>query len=399
MDRQNCFLLSFLLFTVDLLYLGCKAQKLDLVEFDEKNNKFMFSFYKNLDEDSHREELFSSVSIYSCLLTLQPGASDEGRISLAKVLGLSIEEDTKEYMEHLVVSRNRILSDGSDVCRTVDRVWLDQKLNYQKEYYEVIRRSFGGMEAIGKAGFSLNPSHATDVINKWVGENTNQLIKELIPQGALDTNTQFVSTNAIYFKAKWKYPFHDRRTKDRRFTLINGTPMNVPTMIRRLFAPYFENAEYEAADLPYQGHFSMLIIVPKKKSIHAILKTMNAEALDELVGSMKKDQLDVFLPKFKSESSYVLPKTLKKMGAGDLFSKPSFSNVAEGDSPILLTEVIHKAVVSVTEEGTEAGAGTAAITGRSMSTQFRVNKPFAFFIRDTNTGTVLFFGKVNRPKF
>ena len=59
MGRQNCFLLSFLLFTVDLLYLGCKAQKLDLVEFDEKNNKFMFSFYKNLDEDSHREELFS----------------------------------------------------------------------------------------------------------------------------------------------------------------------------------------------------------------------------------------------------------------------------------------------------------------------------------------------------
>ena len=76
----------------------------------------------------------------------------------------------------------------------------------------------------------------------------------------------------------------------------------------------------------------------------------------------------------------------------------------DGTRRLAITHVIHKAWGEVDEEGTEAAAATVvtigilAIVGEPFPTPvFRADHPFLFFIRDTQTGSVLFLGRLADP--
>jgi serpin B len=90
------------------------------------------------------------------------------------------------------------------------------------------------------------------------------------------------------------------------------------------------------------------------------------------------------------------------MGMTDAFSneKADFSGV-DGTRDLLITDVFHKAFVAVDEEGTEAAAATAVIVGLEsmpvMDAELTVDRPFIYLIRDTETGAVLFLGRVVDP--
>jgi len=70
-----------------------------------------------------------------------------------------------------------------------------------------------------------------------------------------------------------------------------------------------------------------------------------------------------------------------------------------------VSEVIHKAVIEVNEEGTKAAAATAVVINKVKSepprplppVAFRADHPFLFLIRDDTTGMILFMGRVVRP--
>lgn len=79
-----------------------------------------------------------------------------------------------------------------------------------------------------------------------------------------------------------------------------------------------------------------------------------------------------------------------------------FSGIAKGNEPLWIDNIIHKAFVSVDEEGTEAAAATAVLmTGagpdQPKPVNFIIDRPFIFLIRDTETGTILFMGRVLNP--
>jgi serpin B len=73
----------------------------------------------------------------------------------------------------------------------------------------------------------------------------------------------------------------------------------------------------------------------------------------------------------------------------------------DGARNLLLSDVIHKAYVSVDEAGTEAAAASAVIVGvtamPSNTVTLSVDRPFVFLIRDISTGTILFVGRVINP--
>lgn len=90
------------------------------------------------------------------------------------------------------------------------------------------------------------------------------------------------------------------------------------------------------------------------------------------------------------------------MGMTDPFSaKADFSGMT-GLKDLYIDEVIHKAFIAVNEQGTEAAAATAVVM-RKLSMpmppeDFIADHPFVFFIRDMQTGTILFFGRLTNPK-
>jgi len=81
------------------------------------------------------------------------------------------------------------------------------------------------------------------------------------------------------------------------------------------------------------------------------------------------------------------------------------SEATDPENKLYITKVLHKAFVEVNEKGTEAAAATAVIMAVPTSAPadvpftptFKADRPFVFLIRDRQTGTVLFLGRVLNP--
>jgi serpin B len=79
-----------------------------------------------------------------------------------------------------------------------------------------------------------------------------------------------------------------------------------------------------------------------------------------------------------------------------------FSGI-DGTHELFIGAVVHQAFVDVDEHGTEAAAATAVMmrAGSAPPSEkpivFRADHPFLFFIRDTQSGVVLFAGRLADP--
>ena len=146
----------------------------------------------------------------------------------------------------------------------------------------------------------------------------------------------------------------------------------------------------------------MVILLPRQVDACGKLEDRLTPALlSRSLGGMKKQKVEIFLPRFKLESSFELSDTLAKMGMRDAFGpKADFSGM-DGTKSLYISAVFHKAWGEVNEEGTEAAAATAVVvTARALAKLpppplvFRADRPFVFFIRDTRSGSVLFLGRL-----
>jgi serpin B len=148
-------------------------------------------------------------------------------------------------------------------------------------------------------------------------------------------------------------------------------------------------------------------LLPKSPDGFAALETsLSTERLGNLMAGMREQEVQVYFPRFKMETSFELSETLQAMGMADAFTpKANFMKMIEyagqpqGAAPIWIDSVLHKAFVDVNEEGTEAAAATAVIMTRAleMHETFRADHPFLFLIRDNATGSILFLGRVMSP--
>ena len=73
-----------------------------------------------------------------------------------------------------------------------------------------------------------------------------------------------------------------------------------------------------------------------------------------------------------------------------------------GSRDLFISAVVHKAYVEVNEEGTEAAAATGVVMKVTSigvpPPVFKADHPFIFLIRDNQTGSILFLGRVTNPR-
>jgi serpin B len=106
------------------------------------------------------------------------------------------------------------------------------------------------------------------------------------------------------------------------------------------------------------------------------------------------------MPKFQYNASLMLAQTLGPMGMPDAFSasRADLSGMT-GGKDLFIKEVVHKAFVAVDEAGTEAAAATGVVTElTSMPVGMTLDRPFVFIIHDSDTGAILFMGRVLDPR-
>jgi len=383
----------------------------------EGNNEFALVLFAQL-QGQEGNLFFSPYSISTALAMAYAGARSETEIQMAKALHFPvITNPDKETSSSVVPDRQqfasafgRIIKDlnnrgekGSYELTVANALWGQQDYGFLTEYLELIKTNYDGQ--LNEADFLTAAESARKTINTWVEEKTKDKIKNLIAPGVLNSMTRLVLTNAIYFKGNWASQFETDRTKPAPFTLLSGDKIDVSMMNQTAEFSYMETEDFQGLELPYvDNELSMIILLPKSNDgLTDFEKTLTNENLSQWLGRLHKRKVIVSVPKFKMTSQFGLASALKSMGMTDAFvpNTADFSGM-NGKKDLFISAVIHKAYVDVNEEGTEAAAATGIVMGITSvgprQPVFRADHPFLFLIVDNQTGSILFIGRVMRPK-
>jgi serpin B len=369
----------------------------------QANNEFAFELYSQFCKENPDENIFfSPYSILVALIMTYEGA--KGKTAEEMQLVLHIPEDADVRRPNFARIYNQINKEDKEYAlSTANALWAQRDFPFLEDYMNAIEKYYGGkvtnLDIIGAT------EEARQIINTWVADHTNQKIKDLIPKGALNMNTRLVLTNAIYFKGTWIVQFDENETLEEDFRTSTGDIVKVPMM--RIVGPdarfkYAETDDIQILQLRYEGDdLAMFILLPKEKDLSDIEASITPDALSAWQGMLREQKVYVFVPKFKFTTKYFMIKTLSKMGMPNAFTTAADFSGMTGARDLFISNVIHQAFVEVNEEGTEAAAATGVLmestSAMPMTPVFRADHPFIFIIQETETGNILFMGRMSDP--
>jgi serpin B len=380
----------------------------DLMELAEGNQAFALDLYQALLEEEDGNLFYSPYSISAALAMTYAGARNVTEKEMGEVLHFTLPQDhlhpAFNALDLLLTSRGGDggKEDDGFQLNIANALWGQKGYEFLSEFLDMLAKNYGaGLRVLD---FGQDPEKARLVINDWVYEKTEEKIEDLIPKGVILQDTRLVLTNAIYFNADWRYAFPKSDTYDGDFHLNDGTVVSVPLMSQTESFRYGEGEDYQAIALPYVGgEMEMVIILPSEGRFEDFERSLNAEKMNEILNSVQTTEVALTLPKFEFESDFSLSEILIGMGMPSAFGAgvgTDFSGM-DGTLNLVIKEVLHKAFVSVDEEGTEAAAATAVImvemAAVADATEMRIDRPFIFMIRDTGTNSPLFLGRVMNP--
>ncbi|UCF13766.1 MAG: serpin family protein [Thermoplasmatales archaeon] len=373
------------------------------LSFHDAVNSFAFDIFREVHEVNEGNLFISPYSIFTALAMTYEGARGETAKEMASVLNVKQDNESFHiYMKNLYEVLNTKNEEYN--ISTANALWVKENLQLLEAYLNVIREYYGGDAT--EVDYS-NPTEAAAIINQWVENHTNGLIKDLITADAISPLTALILTNAIYFKGIWKTQFDPVNTTNRTFETNAETSVEAPTMslidTEDVFY-YTETDDLQILELPYTGDdISMIILLPKNNDLSTAIDTIDIEMFSEWTGSMVETKMDIYLPKFKVETSYSLGDYLIDLGMNIPFTSDADFSGITGGRDLFISKVLHKAFIDVNEEGTEAAAATAVImelttvNGGSPRIVFDCNHPFMYLIQHKQTESILFMGSISDP--
>ena len=363
------------------------------------NTDFAFDLYHRL-RPSTDNVLLSPLSLSIAMAMMWGGARGETETEIASVFHFT--EGQAQTHTAMNTLDQKLTKSSEELTVTIsNQLWAAPALNPLPAYLDLLAQNYGA--GVGLVDFA-DPDRAADIINGWVADETNDRIPELIAPGLLDPLVTMVLTNAVYFKGKWTHAFSESATQSGSFHHADGTSEMVPIMYQVDRFSYAEDAEYQAASLPYVavdgGAYEMTVVLPKG-DLATFESTLERPRLASILAGLTPTLVYVGMPRFTVRAPILLGATLEAMGMRTAFDGADFSGISN-PSPGNIKEVVHETFIEVTETGTEAAGATAIIsTDGSASVEvpvpLQLDRPFLFFLRETLTGSILFMGRLVDP--
>ena len=378
------------------------------------NNAFALDIYQTLRSQDGREAstqagnlILSPFSVSLALAMTYVGARGQTESQMADTLHFDLAQGQLHpafnALDQDLATRGQQISDQEQALQLniANAVWAEQTYPFLQDFLDVIATNYGA--GIRLADFINKYKSVRSEINDWVYDQTQEKIKDLLPEGVLSSDTRMVLVNAIYFKADWLSQFDAADTHDAPFHLLDGSDVTVKMMNQGIFMPYYQGDGFQAVELPYAGDTAAMdIFVPDEGNFETFESSLNSDLFNKTVNGMQPTSMMLSLPKFAFESQFNLSDTLQSMGIVDAFDPDNadFSGMTVRKD-LFISNVIHKAFVAVDEKGTEAAAATAVIVDVTSAMMYdvtlTVDRPFLFVIRDKLSGQILFIGRVLDP--
>ncbi|XP_037061490.1 serpin B6-like [Peromyscus leucopus] len=371
----------------------------------EANDTFALNLLKILGEDSSKNVFFSPMGISSALAMVCMGAKGDTASQMIQALCLgkcssSGAGDVHQGFQSLLSEVNK--TGTQYLLKTANRLFGEKTFAVLASFQDSCRKFYEAeMEELD---FQGDTEQSRQHINTWVAKKTEDKIRELLSPGTLNSDTLLVLVNAVYFKGKWEKQFNKEDTWEMPFKISKNKEKPVQMMFKKstVNMTYIEEISTTILLLPYAGNeLNMIIMLPHERvELRTVEKEITYEKFIEWtrLDKMDKEEVEVFLPRFKLEENYDMKEFLCKLGMTDAFeNRADFSGISSKEG-LFLSKVVHKSFVEVNEEGTEAAAATAAnVSFKCMSSYFCADHPFLFFIQHVKTNGILFCGRFSSP--
>ena len=407
MKRMIAMVLSFALFfsmtacskvSADDLMKDVPAKAVDVLPDMDAGAAAATDFGVRLFQTSMEEgknTLISPLSVLYALAMTANGANGETLTQMQQVLGMD-SDDLNCYM----LAYMDLLPEAEKYKMSLaNSIWFkdDPNFSVNESFLQTNADYYGS--SIYKAAFDEGTRND---INNWVKEHTDEMIPEILDE--IPDEAIMYLVNALAFEAQWDDVYDEFQVRDGIFTKEDGTKQDVEMMhadeykylsddLATGFIKYYEGRKYAfAALLPNEG-----------VTVQQYVDSLTGSHLQKMLADPEEIQVFTCIPKFESEYDIEMSEVLQEMGMTDAFdwniadfSKLGTYNV-DGMN-ICINRVLHKTFISVTEQGTKAGAATAVemvAEGAAEIQEYReviLDRSFVYILIDCETNLPFFIG-------
>lgn len=354
------------------------------------NNQFAFDLYAKLRGEPGNLFL-SPICLHANLTSVANRTAGTTRDELLAALHLPKSGPVGDLSAYYSAPRT-----GFEL-KLASAAWAEKSVPWKADF---LARTPG----FRQADFATDPAGERAAINRWVSDQTDAMIPDLLPEPAITRDTRYVGANAAYFKADWTVRFDPALTGPRQFTCGDGTTVMTPMMSfgdRYQLKASGYGSDPEVVELPYRGgELSLIVLMPKEHNgLPALESKLSADTLAQWIAQLTVTKTDVTLPKFRHTwrpTDGDMSGTLKALGIRTVFDPVAADFSPMTAEKLSLDAVHHAAVIAVDEAGTRAAAAVAD-GSKSAAGHVVVDHPFLYLIRDNTRGTILFLGRFATP--
>lgn len=376
--------------------------------YAQAGNAMSFRLLRQLYDGSNL--ICSPLSLQYALAMTANGASGETLQEIIDFLGYGAEgiDALNAYCKTLLEQLPAV--DLKVDLKVTDALLVNDKFPLLPSFQETVQSNY--YAAVENMDFT-NPSLIAARINDWAKRNTNGFIDKVMDPNEISALTVAFLMNALYFKGKWsgteEYPmFDEKKSIDADFTKSDGSVRKVKMMRSTRYHRYSEMDGFRVLALPYAGEkFYMYILLPDENNLGGLLDQLQTISWADIENGLTTDaKVNVRLPKFDIENKFNLIEPLKELGIKRAFSRDAAElgcmfEPKEEAYQYWIGQVIQKARVTVAEWGVKAAAVTVVgVYGETAAkpepiikeVNFYADHPFAYFIAESTSGTILFEG-------
>jgi serpin B len=366
-------------------------------------NQFAIDLYSKLAARTPGNLVLSPDSISHAMGMAYAGARGETAREISDALHYILrQEDVVSTLGSSGISFG-LGSFGSRLGR-VNQIWAAEGTEFLKPYEDLIRFRFRG--DLAHLDFS-DRAKATEIINDWaVSRSEGSILRGVGPDDVPQGNA-FIVASFVRFAGGWTTPFPREATKLASFS-TGGADVDMALM--HLASDSCGHAvldDLEVLEKTYADRgYSLIVLLPPKKpgALAQIEAALSENNLGKWLGAVEQRRVEVFLPRFRVESSLNLRPQFEALGIRRAFDprQADFSGMAQ--RKLALGTVLHRAFAEVDERGSrplfEGASNETVAAEKAPENQpvFRADRPSLFIVRNNMSGSILFIGRVVRPE-
>ena len=344
----------------------------------DASNDFSFRLMQSLANESDDNFTVSPLSL-TVSLSMSANAQTELQASTLEFLGFGSDgaalELTNRYCHDMLTQLPS--ADRSTRCRFGNSVWTDDMTLLTPNFASTLRNDY-----LAEV-FEKNPSgeKMRVEINKWISRNTKGLIHDFLKA---PLSCDMALLNTAYFHGTWAKKFDPERSRDEIFHNADGSVKRTWFMKQNTFPNYYEDENMQMVGLPYgNGNFEMVVILPREETdLNTVISHLDSKTFAEARANATLELSYLSMPRFSIEYSRDLTPVFRSMGL-----------VTSGKKADM--RLLHGVSLTVDEGGTVAAAFSGVPkTGGGYHPEMICDRPFAYIIRETTTGAILFAGRV-----